>query len=94
VEERTELFLRETFTPMEIKTTRMYEENVLFQTPLPHLINDCGMLKDCRSPHIQAFFLDAVGPIMSLLGSINKEDEIFVENMEATVRAALSFCEM
>jgi len=49
VEESAELFLQETFTPMDNKTTRMFEENVLFQTPPPHLINDCGMLKDCRS---------------------------------------------
>jgi len=40
---------------------------------------------------IQALFLDMVGPLMGLLNSINKEDEIVVEGMEAAVRAAFTF---
>ena len=45
---------------------------------------------DHSQSRIQALFLDAVGPLIGLLVSINK-DEIVVEDMEAAVRAALTF---
>ena len=68
-----------------------------FTTP-PHL--DEVMAAECSKTiksvehshsHIQALFLYVVGPLVGLLVNINKENPIVVEDVEAVVKAALTF---
>ena len=87
VEESTELFLWEVFTTMDNNDHKDLQSKFIvpdtpFSTP-PHL--DKVMAAECSKSvksadhsrsHIQALFLDAVGPLTGLLDSINKEDEI------------------
>ena len=91
MEESTEQFLREVFTLMDSDDYKgLWSKFIVPDTPFttpPHL--DKVMAVECSKSvkstdysqsHIQALFLDAIGPHTGLLDSINKEDEIIVED--------------
>ena len=102
VEEGTEQFLREAFTSMENDDRKELRSKFIipdtpFTTP-PHLdkVMAAESSKSVKSAdqsqsRIQALFLDAVGPLTGILDSINKEEEIVIEDVEAAVKAALTF---
>ena len=46
---------------------------------------------DLQLSRIQALLLDAVGPLSGLIDSINKGTEVMVDEVEGTVKAALTF---
>jgi len=48
-------------------------------------------VKSADHSRIQALFLDVVIPLTGFVDSINKEDEVVVEDLEAPVRVALTF---
>ena len=102
VEDTTEQFLCEVFTPMQNEDckdlcSKFIVPDTPFTTP-PHL--DKLMATECSKSVksadqslscIQALFLDAVGPLTSILDSINKEELLAVEEVEDAVKAALTF---
>ena len=102
VEKSTKNFLCETFTPMDNEDRKDLRSQFIvpdtpFTTP-PHLdkLMAVEFSKSVKSAdhlhsHIQALFLDTVGPLTGLLDDINKDNQIAVEDVEAAVKVALTF---
>ena len=58
------------------------------------MVTECSKsIKSTDQSHscIQALFLDAAGPLTGLLDNINKDSPIVVEDVEAALKAALTF---
>ena len=102
VNQPTEDFLRQAFTPMTNVTRRKLRSEFIVPdttfTTAPWL--DKSMKEDCSKSvrssdsqlsEIQAHFLDAVGPLTGMLESINSGSVLNIEDVEQAVRAALSF---
>ena len=100
--EATEAFLKTTFSPMENWPHRQLQHQFIvldmpFTTP-SHLdkfiVGECSKStksNDSLFSDIQVHFLDAVGPLTGILESINSGTELAIEEVESTVKAALTF---
>ena len=102
VHKSTEEFLRTAFTSVSNADRRQLRQRFIVPdtpfTAAPRL--DKVMAAECSKnlksadtslSRIQALFLDAVGPLSDLLDKVNNSTELSVEDMEGTVKAALTF---
>jgi len=100
--EQTEELLKSAFIPMENKDCRQLQHEFIvpdtpFTTP-PHLdkmiAGECSKstkATDNLFSDIQAHFLDTVGPLTGIIEAINSGTELAIEDVETSVKAALSF---